>query len=95
VNSNPYYIIKAPVITEESTIQTHSRNKYVFKVDPRANKNQIRDAVEKIFPGIKVLSVNTMNYEGKVRRRGRYEGRRADWKKAYVTLRQGDTIELI
>lgn len=95
MNTEPYYIIKAPVITEESTIQTHTRNQYVFKVDPRANKSQIRDAVEKMFPGVKVVSVNTLNYQGKVRRRGRLVGRRANWKKAYVTLRPGDTIELI
>lgn len=93
--NNPYYIIKAPVITEESTIQTHTRNQYVFRVDPKANKSQIRDAIEKMFPGVKVTSVNTINYEGKVRRQGKYVGRRSNWKKAYVSLRQGDTIELI
>lgn len=94
MKSDPIYIIRAPVLTEESTIQTDTRNKYTFKVDPRATKTQIRDAVEKLF-NVKVTAVNTMNFEGKVRRRGRVEGRRADWKKAVVTLREGDSIELI
>lgn len=95
MSTNPYYIIKAPVITEESTIQTQTRNQYVFRVDPKANKCQIRDAIEKMFPTVKVMGVNTLNYEGKLKRQGRYKGRRANWKKAYVTLRAGDTIELI
>ncbi len=94
MKSDPIYIVKSPVLTEESTIQTDTKNKYTFKVDPRATKSQIRDAVEKLF-NVKVTSVNTMNYEGKIRRRGRIEGRRAAWKKAVVTLREGDTIELI
>ena len=95
MTTNPYYIIKGPVITEETTIQTSTRNKYVFRVDPDANKHQIRDAVEKMFPGVKVLGVNTINYDGKLKRMGRHRGRRSDWKKAYVTLRPGDTIDLI
>lgn len=95
MTTNPYYIIKGPVITEETTIQTSARNKYVFRVDPDANKHQIRDAVEKMFPGVKVTGVNTINYDGKLKRMGRHRGRRPDWKKAYVTLRAGDTIDLI
>ncbi len=94
MKSDPFYIVKRPVITEESTIQTQTRNQYVFNVDPRANKHQIRDAIERMFD-VKVVSVNTMNYVGKVRRRGRTLGRRANWKKAVITLRQGDTIDLI
>ncbi len=61
MKTDPLYIIKSPVITEESTIQSSTRNQYVFRVDPRANKHQIRDAIEQLFPEIKVLSVNTMN----------------------------------
>lgn len=92
---DPRYIVKTPVITEESTILTHTRNQYVFRVDPRANKAQIRDAIETLF-NVRVISVNTMNYAGKVRRRGRMRaGRTASWKKAVVTLRQGDSIQLI
>ena len=94
MNRNPHDIVKAPVITEESTIQTETRNQYVFRVDPRANKPEIRDAIERLF-NVKVLSVNTCNYQGKQRRRGMLYGRAAHWKKAVVTLREGDTIELI
>ncbi len=94
MKSDINYIIKAPMLTEESTIQTESKNQYVFRVDPKANKHQIRDAVEKIW-SVKVMSVNTMNYQGKKRRRGRIEGRKPDWKKAVVTLRKGDSIELL
>ena len=94
MNSNPFYIVKRPILTEESTILMHSKNQYVFRVDPRANKNQIRDAVEDLFK-VKVVSVNTMNYDGKIVRRGRTAGRRARWKKAVVTLQPGDTIDLM
>ena len=97
MNTDPQYIIKAPIVTEESTIQRDARNHYTFRVNPRANKNQIREAVESMFPDVQVVAVNTMNYQGKVRgRRGRsIPGRTASWKKAVVTLRAGDTIELI
>ena len=95
MKSDPTYVVKAPVVTEESTIQTESHNKYIFKVDPRANKNQIRDAIEKHF-NVGVVAVNTMNYRGKPRRRGRdRQGRRSNWKKAIVTLREGDAIDLM
>jgi len=97
MNTDPLYVIKSPVITEESTLQVRTRNQYAFRVDPRANKHQIRQAVEQMFPEVKVLSVNTMNYRGKLgMRRGRQRrGHRPSWKKAVVTLRQGDSIELI
>lgn len=96
MNSNPYYVIKKPILSEESTLQSSAHNKYVFRVDPRANKNQIRDAIEKMFK-VHVTSVNTMNYQGKMSgRRGKAApGRRPDWKKAVVTLREGDSIDLI
>ena len=95
--THPYHVIHAPVLSEESTIQTQAHNKYTFKVDPRATKQQIRDAVEQQWPDIQVLAVNTMNYRGKVGgRRGRgIPGRTASWKKAIVTLREGDSIDLI
>lgn len=97
MKTDPLYIIRSPVITEESTLQMETRNQYVFRVDPRANKHQIRQAVEALFPDVKVISVNTMNYRGKVsgRRGGQVPGRRANWKKAIVTLRPGDAIDLI
>jgi large subunit ribosomal protein L23 len=94
VKFDPSYIIKRPVLTEESTILTSSRNQYVFRVDPRANKTQIRDAVEAMFK-VRVVAVNTMNYPGKRMRRGRWVGQRPNWKKAVVTLRAGDSIDLM
>jgi len=94
--SHVYDVIKGPVLTEESTIQTSSKNKYTFRVDPRANKNEIRDAIEKYF-NVKVVSVNTMNYMGKMgqRRAKSIPGRRNSWKKAVVTLQAGQSIDLI
>jgi large subunit ribosomal protein L23 len=91
----PYQIIKSPVLTEESQIHTESQDQYTFKVDARANKQQIRDAIMKLYPEVLVVAVNTMNYQGKLRRRGRHIGRRPSWKKAVVTLRRGDSIELL
>ncbi len=91
-------IVRSPIITEESQIQQTKGNQYTFRVVPKANKRQIREAIEAMFPGVKVVRVNTMNYDGKIRRefaRTRRMGRRASWKKALVTLREGDTIELI
>jgi large subunit ribosomal protein L23 len=94
---SPYQIVNRPIITEESQIQTVKGPQYTFSVAPRANKNQIREAIEAIFPDIKVVRVNTMNYDGKVKRQlgSRKVGRRAKWKKAIVTLRDGDSIEMI
>ena len=92
----PYEIIKKPLLTEETTILATSRNQYAFRVDPAANKRQIRDAIELVFK-VKVAAVNTMNYEGKLSgRRGRsIQGRKPSWKKAIVTLRPGYKIELV
>jgi large subunit ribosomal protein L23 len=94
---SPYQIVKRPIITEEAQIQTAKGPQYTFSVLPDANKNQIRDAIEAIFPDVKVLRVNTMNYDGKQKRQmgSRKTGRRSKWKKAIVTLRDGDSIELI
>mgnify|MGYP003409847290 FL=1 len=91
---NAYYIVKKPILTEESTILMHAKNQYVFRVDPRANKSQIRDAVEEMFK-VHVVKVNTMNYDGKVVRRGRSIGQKPRWKKAVVTLQPGETIDLM
>lgn len=84
-------LIKRPVITEKST-RLMEQNKYCFMVDPRANKTQIKAAVEEIFK-VKVKSVNTFNLLGKIKRMGRYSGRRPSWKRAIVTLEQGNRIE--
>jgi len=95
MNKDPFYILKGPVITEESTLQQSTNNKYIFRVDSKANKKQIRDAVETMW-NVHVVSVNTMNYAGKMRYRFRgVGGRRANWKKAIVTLAAGDVIDLI
>ena len=94
---SPYQIVKRPIITEEAQIQSAKGSQYTFCVVPDANKNQIRDAIEAIFPDVKVTRVNTMNYDGKVKSQAgsRKTGRRSKWKKAIVTLRAGDSIELI
>lgn len=96
MNTDPFYIIKTPIITEEATIQRDAKNHYTFRVNPKANKHQIRDAIEKLF-NVKVTAVNTMNYDGKLSgRRGKGQpGFRPNWKKAIVTLRKGDAIELV
>lgn len=81
---DPRDIIKRPVITERST-ELMADKKYTFEVDRRANKTEIKNAVEKIF-GVKVTKVNTMNYKGKPKRFGRYTGYTPQKKKAIVTL---------
>ncbi len=77
-------IIKKPFITEKSNLEVAS-GKYTFVVDVRATKTEIKMAVEKLFH-VKVLRVNTMNYDGKLKRQGAHEGSRADWKKAIVKI---------
>lgn len=85
-------IILWPVITEKST-NLMEQNKYTFYVYPQANKIQIRQAVEQIF-GVRVAEVHTLKVRGKKRRVGRHEGRTPDRKKAIVTLKSGDKIEI-
>mgnify|MGYP001169884828 CR=1 FL=1 len=88
-----YDVILKPVITEKS-MNAMSDKKYTFMVHVDANKSMIKEAVEKMFPGTKVASVNTMNCDGKLKRMGRYEGRTASYKKAIVTLTEDSkTIE--
>ena len=87
-----HQIIKRPLITEKSTRQKEEGNQIVFVVDPKAGKIQIRQAVEKLFK-VKVLSVRTLNVTGKKKRVGKFLGRKSDWKKAIVKLREGDRIE--
>lgn len=94
-------VLKSPVVTEKSVIlkedstDENSDRKagqiLTFKVDKKATKIDIKGAVEEIF-NVKVASVRTVQYEGKIKRRGRLEGRRASWKKAYVTLRKGEPM---
>lgn len=87
-----YQVIKRPLITEKGTRQKEQSNQLVFKVDRRANKILVRNALENIFK-VKVVSVRMMNVKGKERRVGRNVGRRADWKKAIVRLAPGENIE--
>ena len=87
----PHQIIKRPLITEKSVMRNEVENTVVFRVDPRANKLQIKYAVEALFQ-VSVVKVNTLNIEGKKRRVRFREGKKPDWKKAYVTLREGDSI---
>ncbi len=81
-----YDVILQPVITEKS-MNLQAERKYTFLVHPEATKTQIKEAVEKMFEGAKVAKVNTMNYDGKLKRRGRSEGRTAKRKKAVVLLK--------
>jgi large subunit ribosomal protein L23 len=85
-------MIVRPVVTEHSSAAYMARGEYTFEVHPEATKPAIRQAVEELF-GVKVTGVWTSQQRGKTRRVGRSVGRRANWKKAIVKLREGDTIE--
>lgn len=85
--NNPHDIILKPLITERSMMQAEEK-KYTFKVDRNANKYQIKDAIEEIFD-VKVEKVSVMNMQGKLKRMGRTQGRRAGWKKAIIKLTPG------
>ena len=85
-------ILKAPVITEKSQI-AKSEGKYTFKVSPKATKTEIKEAIEKIF-NVKVTAIRTINVKPKKRRVGRYTGLTTRYKKAIVTLAEGQTIDL-
>ena len=90
--SDPRDIIYRPVVSEKS-YGLLDENKYTFEVDPRANKTQIKIAIQQIFD-VRVTGVNTMNRPGKRKRRGLQVGKRPDIKRAIVTLADGDEIEL-
>ena len=96
LNRKEMIIIKKPVITEKMTAISEKLNRYAFIVDKRANKIQIKKAVEDLY-GVKVTAVNTMNYEGKSKSRytkaGVITGKAKDTKKAVVTLAEGETID--
>ena len=90
-----YSVIDNVRLSEKSTLLQELNNEYVFKVDRRANKIEIKRAVEQAF-GVKVTGVRTANYRGKAKRvRRSDEGKTASWKKAMVRLKDGDTIDLI
>jgi len=86
-------VVRKPLVTERFAALRERDNKFIFEVHPDANKHEIRRAVEHYF-GVKVIEVRTMNVRGKVKRLGRFSGKRADWKKAIVTLAKGDSIDL-
>lgn len=87
-----YEIIKAPIITEQSTKLIESQNRYTFKVDKRANKIEIKNAIEEIFK-VKIVSINTINVLPKFRKVGKHEGFRPAYKKAIVKLVEGQKID--
>ncbi|MGB5619033.1 MAG: 50S ribosomal protein L23 [Desulfobacterales bacterium] len=87
-----YDIIIRPVVTEKTNIQKEAANQVTFEVDRKANRIEVRRAIERIF-NVRVANVRTMQIRGKFKRRGRVLGKRRDWKKAIVTLRPGERIE--
>ena len=93
--NEPYDLIQTVQLTEKASLLSEKQNKYVFRVSPRANKIQIKQAIQRLF-GKTVVSVNTCNYAGKKKRERRADfGRKAHWKKAIVTLKEGDKIDLV
>ena len=91
--NEPFDLIQTVRLTEKATLLSEKLNKYVFQVSPRANKIQIKAAIEALLKK-KVLAVNTCNYAGKAKRERRADyGRRPHWKKAIVTLKEGDKID--
>ena len=89
-----YGCIRRPVVTEKSNLIKEEAGKVIFEVDQRANKVEIKQAVQKLF-NVTVTAVNVMNFEGKRKRTGRIIAKKQDWKKAIVTLKKGDKIEFI
>jgi len=85
-------VILEPIVTEKTTAAREAANKYAFRVLPGATKGQIAAAVEEIF-GVSVTAVRTIRMQGKMKRMGRNTGRRASWKKAIVTLAEGETVD--
>jgi len=89
---NIYDVIKKPLVTEKTTLEKDARNIIAFEVNRDANKIEIKDAVEKLF-NVEVSTVKTINVPGKVKRFGRNIGKRSNWKKAYVTLKEGSNVD--
>jgi large subunit ribosomal protein L23 len=88
----PYEIIKRPLITEKTNIQKEIANQLTFEVDRRANRIEIKQAIETAFK-VRVAKIQTMQVRGKAKRRGRFIGKRRNWKKAIVTLMPGERID--
>ena len=92
--SGVYDTLKKPLLTEKSLIERDTHNRYGFIVAKNASKGEIKTAVEKLF-NVTVVKINTISVEGKAHRMGRFEGKRSDYKKAFVTLKEGDKIEVV
>ena len=90
--TEPTRVILSHVVTEKAERLKSEQSRYTFKVARTANKIEVRDAVERLFK-VHVREVRVMNFLGKMRRMGRFSGRRPDWKKALVTLKKGERIE--
>ena len=90
---NRFEIIKRPLDTEKLDRMRDRENKFAFEIDLKANKTEVKQAVEQLFK-VKVVTIKTAIVRGKFRRIGRNEGRRPNWKKAIVTLKEGDAIQL-
>jgi large subunit ribosomal protein L23 len=86
-------LVISPLVTEKGTIVGEKGNQVVFRVRPEASKDQVRSVIKELFK-VSVVKVRTANFLGKERRRGRMVGRRPNWKKAYVTLKKGERIEI-
>ncbi len=91
---NLYDVLLAPLLTEKGTLLKEKDNKVIFRVARDRNKIEIKRAVEEIFK-VKVNRVTTINCKGKKKRMGKFEGKRPDWKKAIVTLKEGDKLDFI
>ncbi|MBP1751774.1 MAG: rplW [Geobacteraceae bacterium] len=89
---NIYEVIKRPLVTEKTTLEKDNKNVIAFEVAREANKIEVKDAVEKIF-NVVVEEVNTVNIAGKRKRTGKNTGKRSNWKKAYVTLKEGSKVD--
>ena len=89
---SPFEVIKKPIISEKSTAQNEALNTYAFQVATWSNKQEIRQAIEKVF-NVKVEGVRTMLVHGKYKRAGRFISKSTNWKKALVTLKEGQKIE--
>jgi large subunit ribosomal protein L23 len=86
-------ILVSPILSEKSVTIKDTQNRYTFRVNPKSNKSEIKKAIETLFK-VKVTAVRTANMPGKLHKVGRYEGYRSDWKKAIVTVKTGQKIDM-
>ena len=93
-NARLYQILRGPVFSEKSQMLGDSLGVQVFKIDSKATKLEVKKAVEMMFEGVEVTRVNTLNVKGKTKRFGKSIGRRNDFKKAYVTLKAGQDVQM-